>query len=89
MSSYKSKIAGSMLKKNFKNIASKLDYTQSGGAPFLGVEKLVIKSHGNSKAPSICGSIMQVVNMYRSNLIENLKNEFDAISETNSADTEI
>jgi len=79
MSSLRSKIAGSMLKKNFKNIATKLDYTQNGGAPFLGVEKLVIKSHGNSKASSICGSIMQVVNMYRSNLIENLKNEFNAV----------
>jgi len=88
-SSLKSRLAGAVLKKNFKNIAKKLDYTQNGGAPFLGVEKLVIKSHGNSKATTICGSIMQVVNMYRSNLIENLKNEFDAVVETNSADTAI
>lgn len=89
MSSLKSQIAGAMLKKNFKNIANKLDYTKNGGAPFLGVEKLVIKSHGNSKAPSICGSIMQVVNMHRSNLIENLKNEFNAVIEPCSADIAI
>lgn len=78
MTSLRSKIAASMLKKNFKNLAKKIDYTKGGGAPFLGVEKVVIKSHGNSKACTICGSIMQVVNMYRSKLIENLKNELNA-----------
>ncbi len=75
MSSLKTKIAGSMLKKNFKNIAQKMDYNKNGGAPFLGVEKIVIKSHGSSRAESICGSIMQVVNMHKNNLIVNLKNE--------------
>jgi glycerol-3-phosphate acyltransferase PlsX len=75
MSSFKTKIAGSMLKKNFKNIAQRMDYNKNGGAPFLGVEKLVIKSHGSSKAESICGSIMQVVNMHKNKLIVNLKNE--------------
>ena len=88
-SSLRSQIAGAMLKKNFKNIATKLDYTKQGGAPFLGVEKLVIKSHGNSKADSICGSIMQVVNMYRSKLIENLKNEFNAVAQHDTTNTEI
>ena len=80
MSSLKTKIAGNMLKKNFKNLANTMDYNKRGGAVFLGVEKLVIKAHGSSKAESICGSIMQVVNMHRSNLIENLKTELNTVA---------
>ncbi len=75
MTNLKTKIAGSMLKKNFNNIARKMDYNKLGGAPFLGVEKIVIKSHGTSKAESIYGSIMQVVNMHKNNLVSNLTNE--------------
>ncbi len=80
MSSLKTKIAGNMLKKNFKNLANTMDYNKRSGAVFLGVEKLVIKAHGSSKAESICGSIMQVVNMHRSNLIENLKTELNTVA---------
>lgn len=73
MSGFFSKIAGAMLKKKFKNIQKVMDYNAGGGAPFIGVEKLVIKSHGSSKAKSICGSIMQVVNMHKAGLIEKIK----------------
>lgn len=78
MSGFFSKIAGAMLKKKFKNIQKVMDYNAGGGAPFIGVEKLVIKSHGSSKAKSICGSIMQVVNMHKAGLIEKIKKELYA-----------
>lgn len=72
-SSFKTKLGGALLKGSFKKIQSVLDYNQSGGAPFIGVEKLVIKSHGSSKAQSICGSIMQVYNMHKNDLIGKIK----------------
>ena len=72
-SSLKTKIAGAMLKKSFGKIRNLMDYNQNGGAPFIGVEKLVIKSHGSSKAKSICGSIMQVYEMHKSDLIGKIK----------------
>ena len=72
-SSFKTKIAGAMLKKSFAKIRNLMDYNQNGGAPFIGVEKLVIKSHGSSKAKSICGSIMQVYEMHKSDLIGKIK----------------
>ena len=72
-SSLKTKIAGAMLKKSFGKIRNLMDYNQNGGAPFIGVEKLVIKSHGSSKAKSICGSIMQVYEMHKNDLIGKIK----------------
>lgn len=72
-SSLKTKLGGALLKGSFNKIRSLMDYNQSGGAPFVGVEKLVIKSHGSSKAQSICGSIMQVYNMHKNDLIGKIK----------------
>ena len=72
-SSLKTKLGGALLKGSFNKIRSLMDYNQSGGAPFIGVEKLVIKSHGSSKAQSICGSIMQVYNMHKNDLIGKIK----------------
>ncbi len=82
-SSLKTKIGGALLKGSFKKIQAVLDYNQQGGAPFIGVEKLVIKSHGSSKAQSICGSIMQVYNMHKNNLIGKIK---DSLPEIQSAE---
>jgi len=82
-SSLKNKLAGVMLKKSFGKIRSMMDYNQSGGAPFIGVEKLVIKSHGSSKAQSICGSIMQVYEMQKNDLIGKIK---ASLPELKSAD---
>jgi glycerol-3-phosphate acyltransferase PlsX len=66
------KIGALLLKPAFKKVQSIMDYNKSGGAPFLGIKKVVIKSHGASKAPAICGSIKQVADFDRSRLIENL-----------------
>ena len=41
----------------FKKIKKVLDYSKYGGAVLLGIEKVVVKSHGSSKAESVCASI--------------------------------
>lgn len=66
------KVGALMLKKSFSNIRDKMDYNRHGGAPFIGVNKIVVKSHGSSKASPICGSIMQVYDYHNSNLISNI-----------------
>ena len=68
-----SKICYAMgLKKPFKRIKDKMDYRKVGGAPMLGVSKIVVKCHGNSKADSIATAINQVVNLHNSKMIENI-----------------
>ncbi len=70
------KLAAAVLKPAFASVKNVMDYDKSGGAPFLGVNKIVIKSHGSSKADAICGSISQVVNFARSNLVDNIRPYF-------------
>ncbi len=45
------------MKKTFKNIKQRMDYNKKAGAVLLGCKKIVVKSHGSSKAESIYQSI--------------------------------
>ena len=67
------KIGYLFLRKAFKKLKQRMNYTSVGGAAFLGVEKLVVKSHGSSKAETIFSCVEQVVALAKSNMIENLK----------------
>lgn len=67
-SSAMSKIGYLFMKKSFKNLKKTIDYNEKGGAVLLGCKKLVVKSHGSSKATSICASIEQVVEMHLANV---------------------
>lgn len=69
---FKGKIGAMLLKESFKTLKSKLDYNQSGGAPFLGINKIIVKSHGASKAKSICASILQAKDMAGSGLVDRI-----------------
>ena len=73
---FKRKLGALLLKSAFADIKQVMDYNKKGGAPFVGVNKIVVKSHGSSKRDAICGSIMQVVQLDKSNFIENIKPYF-------------
>ncbi|HYE65612.1 MAG TPA: phosphate acyltransferase PlsX, partial [Pyrinomonadaceae bacterium] len=50
--------AGAMLAKPaFRNIKKRLDYTEYGGAPLLGVRQIVVIAHGSSNARAIRNAI--------------------------------
>lgn len=63
------------LSKNFK---SKYDYKKFGGAIFLGLNKICIKSHGNSNELAIKNSINMAYNLKSKNFIENLEKDLFA-----------
>jgi phosphate acyltransferase len=44
------------------DLKKKFDYSEIGGAPFLGLKSLVIKAHGNSDFVAIKNAILQCVN---------------------------
>ncbi len=53
--------AGAMLARPaFKNIKKRLDYSEYGGAPLLGVKRMVVVGHGNSNARAIRNAIRSV-----------------------------
>jgi len=67
------KIGATLMKKVFKELKAKLNYNTQGGSPFLGINKIVVKSHGTSKAETIYSCVKQVKDIYESNFIENLR----------------
>ena len=62
-----------LLKNKLRGIKAKYDYRKVGGAPLLGVSKIVLKCHGNSKADSIATTIEQAFTLAKSNMIEKVK----------------
>lgn len=78
-SSLRNKIGAAVMKPALKELSAKMDYKNNGGAVFLGVDKIIVKSHGSSKSKSITASINQVAAMYREKLIENIKLDLNSV----------
>lgn len=74
----RAKIGYLLLKPVFKSIKKKMDYNKNGGAVLLGLEKIVIKSHGSSKAETIKNSILQAYELDKENILEKIKHELCA-----------
>lgn len=67
------KLGAGMLKGVFKKIKTKMDYNSLGGSPFLGINKIVLKTHGTSKAETIFSCVKQVIQIHNSGFITKLK----------------
>lgn len=59
LTSFKTKLAAVLMKEQMHEFKAKLDYTEYGGAPVLGVEQGVIKAHGSSNAKAFKNAIRQ------------------------------
>lgn len=68
-----SKIGALLLKPAFKKIRDKVDFNQNGGAPLMGINKILVKAHGASKAQSVYCAINQVIDIDNKELIEKIK----------------
>lgn len=69
----KTKISALLVKKNLMLLKKEMDYSEYGGAPFLGIAKPVIKAHGSSNAKSIACCILQAKNYAESGMIEEIE----------------
>ncbi len=61
MSSLRSKIGALLIKPALKETMKSFDASAYGGAPLLGLNGLVVKTHGSSKASEVKNSIIQCV----------------------------
>jgi len=73
------KLAALILKPSLRQISKKMDYTEIGGAPLLGINGGIIKAHGSSNAIAIKNAIRQGI-LYTEN--EVLKRISDAVTST-------
>lgn len=69
-SSFRNKIGGLFLKKGLRHFAKRMDSKEVGGAMIFGINKPVVKAHGNSDAYAFTSAIKQLRQMIKSNIIE-------------------
>ncbi|MEN1985010.1 phosphate acyltransferase PlsX [Paenibacillus hubeiensis] len=74
-SSLKSKLAAAVLMPELRGLKRKLDYTEHGGAPLLGLSKLVVKSHGSADGNAIKNAVRQARIAIQNQLVESISKE--------------
>ncbi len=83
MKSFKSKLGAMMLKDGLLNIKKRFDYTEVGGAPFLGINGIMIKAHGSSDAVAIKNAIRQAKLLYDNKCLDTIMNEISKLGVEN------
>lgn len=73
MSSFRTKIGALLIKPALKKTLKSFQTDEYGGAPLLGLNGLVVKTHGSSKAKEVCNSIIQCVNFKEQKINEKIK----------------
>lgn len=58
-----------------RGLKSKLDYTEHGGAPLLGLSGLVVKSHGSADGNAIKNAVRQARIAVQNQLVESISKE--------------
>lgn len=73
MTSLRSKIGALLVKPALKKTLKAFDLEQYGGAPLLGLNGLVVKTHGSSKSIEIKNSILQCVTFKEQKINQKIK----------------
>ena len=75
MTSLRSKIGALLVKPALKETLKAFDLEQYGGAPLLGLNGLVVKTHGSSKAVEVKNSILQCIAFKEQKINEKIKEQ--------------
>lgn len=62
------KLAAMAVKSGLKEFKKKMDYTEYGGAPLLGIDGVAVKAHGSSNAKAIYSAIKSAVKFYETDV---------------------
>lgn len=71
-----SKIAALLVMGDLKKFNKKIDYTEYGGVPLLGVNGKVMKAHGSSNAKAIKNAIFKAYIYGKSSVVEQISEQF-------------
>ena len=85
MGSTSAKIGSLFMKGAFKKLKKQLDYNNYGGAPFLGIEKPVVKAHGAATPEAFLAALKQVRQMVLVDLCGTIKSELENVDKEMSA----
>lgn len=78
MTSLRSKIGALLVKPALKETMKSFDASQYGGAPLLGLNGLVVKTHGSSRSGEIANSILQCLAFKEQQINEKIKEKIEA-----------
>lgn len=73
MTTLRSKIGALLVKPALKKTLKSFDASEYGGAPLLGLNGLIVKTHGSAKAKEVCTSIIQCVTFKEQEINEKIK----------------
>ena len=77
IANFTSKVCAAILKKPFKNMKKKFDYEEYGGTFLVGVNGIVIISHGSSKAKAITNAVRVAIEGQKSKIIEKIASQIN------------
>ena len=73
-------VAYLLIKKKLKAFKKRFDAKEHGGAPILGLKKIVIKAHGSSDAKAISNAIRQAINCVNLNVVDIIAKEAEKMA---------
>ena len=73
MKSFLTKMSALLVKPGLREFKKKMDYTEYGGAPLMGISKPVIKAHGSSNAKAFKNAVRQARDFAKQNVIADIK----------------
>ncbi|MDF2951079.1 MAG: fatty acid/phospholipid synthesis protein PlsX [Anaerocolumna sp.] len=73
MSTTRSKIGAALVKPALKETLKSFDSSKYGGAPLLGLNGLIVKTHGSSKSVEVKNSIIQCITFTEQEINEKIK----------------
>ena len=73
MSTLRSKIGAVLIKPALKETLKAFDASEYGGAPLLGLNGLVVKTHGSAKAKEVSNTLIQCVTFKKQKINEKIK----------------
>lgn len=76
MTSTRAKLGGLLVKPALKETVKNFDVSQYGGAPMLGLNGLVVKTHGSAKSGEIKNAVMQCAQFKKQHIDEMMKELF-------------
>ena len=78
-STFRSKMGAALMMPSLKNFKKKMDYTEYGGAPLLGVNKAIVKAHGSSNSKAFYHAIRQCRQMCMGDVVGIIREEIQAL----------
>ncbi len=73
LSSVRGKLGALLVKPSLKQVMKKMDSSEYGGAPLLGLNGLVVKAHGSSKSKEVKNAIIQCITFKEQNISEKIR----------------